>query len=228
MDIIPVIDIMNNNVVTAYKGNRSSYKTINSNLYNSTDPKIIINEIVKKYSPNIIYIADLDAINKNSVNHSLYKYILNKFPKIIFWVDSGLKKINLNKNYKNYYPIYCSEKSKGFELISDKFKRHICSYDYKKKLLGSKSIHRFIKSFPKKIIIMDLYKVGTLSKPNFYLAKRIIRKRYNNEYYIAGGMKSLLDIKNAKKIGAKGVLVSSMIHVNKLNKFTFKKERVSH
>ena len=44
-----------------------------------------------------------------------------------------------------------------------------------------------------------------------------IRKKYNNEYYIAGVIKSLLDIKYAKKIGAKGVLVASIIHINKLS-----------
>ena len=218
---------MNNNVVTAHKGDRGNYKKINSHLYNSTDPKKIINEIICKYSPNIIYIADLDAIIENNINHDLYRYLFSKYPKIIFWVDSGLKIINLRKNYKNYFPIYCSEKSKGFELLSQKFKYHICSYDYKKNLLGLKSIHRYVKSFPKKIIIMDLYKVGTLSKPNFGLAKTLIRKKYNNEYYIAGGIKSLLDIKYAKKIGAKGVLVASIIHINKLTKFTFIKERVS-
>ena len=37
----------------------------------------------------------------------------------------------------------------------------------------------------------------------------------------------ILDIKRAKKIGAKGVLVSSILHENKLNKLFIQKEKTS-
>ena len=60
MDIIPVIDILNNQVVRAIKGDRDNYQSINHKLYNSTDPRDIIDQIVKRYSPKILYIADLD------------------------------------------------------------------------------------------------------------------------------------------------------------------------
>ena len=72
MDIIPVIDILNNQVVRAVKGDRYNYKSINHSLYNSTDPRDIIDQIVRKYSPKILYIADLDAIMHDTVNFKLY------------------------------------------------------------------------------------------------------------------------------------------------------------
>ena len=62
MDIIPVLDIINNKVVKAIKGDRSKYASIDSKLYNSIEPIEIINQLSKRYSPHIIYIADLDAI----------------------------------------------------------------------------------------------------------------------------------------------------------------------
>ena len=102
MDIIPVIDILNNHVVTAIKGNRDDYQKINTKLYNSTEPIKIINQIINIYSPKIIYIADLDAIMTNQVNHLILGEILRKFPKVDFWIDSGLNSINLQKSYKNY------------------------------------------------------------------------------------------------------------------------------
>jgi len=72
MDIIPVIDILNNQVVRAIKGDRGNYESISYKLYNSTDPRDIIDQIVKRYSPKILYIADLDAIIHNNINPKLY------------------------------------------------------------------------------------------------------------------------------------------------------------
>ena len=223
MDIIPVIDILNNHVVKALKGNRQCYEPISTKLYNSTEPREIIYQIVAKYSPKIIYIADLNAIIENKVNHQFFQFIFKKYPNIDFWVDSGLNDIFLNRVYKNYVPIFCSENSKGYELLSRKYINHICSLDYKDRLLGAKPLHRLVRSLPKKVIMMDLLRIGGKLKPNFHLAKSFIRKTNNREFYIAGGVKSLLEIKQAKKLGAKGVLVSTIIHMNKLNKYSFLK-----
>ena len=73
---------------------------------------------------------------------------------------------------------------------------------------------------------MDLKQVGSNKKINFKLAKMFIRKN-NIKYYIAGGIKSIFDIKKAKQLGAEGVLVSSMIHRRKLTKNTIKKQKTS-
>ena len=227
MDIIPVIDILDNHVVTALKGDRYAYQKINIKLYNSTEPIKIINQIVGIYSPKIIYIADLDAIISDRVNHNILMKILKRFPKVDFWIDSGLNKINLDKNYNNYVPIFCSEKAKNFELISKKFKDYVCSIDYKNGIIGPKSIHRCIKTYPKKIIIMNLSRVGTKLKPNFHIVRKFITKKYKNEYYVAGGIRSMLDIKSAKLLGASGVLISSLLYMNKLRKFSFLKERAN-
>ena len=43
MDIIPVIDIFNGNVVTAIQGKRDSYHPVDLKLYNTIDPIEIIN-----------------------------------------------------------------------------------------------------------------------------------------------------------------------------------------
>ena len=84
MDIIPVLDILNNNVVKAIKGDRTKYEPINYKLYNSIEPIEIIYQLSKRYSPSIIYIADLDAISQKIVDHKLFNSILSMFPKIEF------------------------------------------------------------------------------------------------------------------------------------------------
>ena len=117
MDIIPVLDIMNNNVVKAIKGDRAKYEPINYKLYNTIKPIEIIYQLSKRYSPNIIYIADLDAISQKIVNHKLFNTILNIFPKIdlipiiqsvvddynnIYHAKSGIKILCIYENNKNY------------------------------------------------------------------------------------------------------------------------------
>ena len=226
MDIIPVIDILNNQVVRAIKGDRDNYESISYKLYNSTDPRDIIDQIVKRYSPKILYIADLDAIIHNNINPKLYDNILSSFPKIKFWVDSGLKEIKLKKKYRNYYPVFCSEKSKGYEFSSNKFNNCVCSFDFMEKYMGEKPIYRQQKASPSKIILMDLLQVGSKNNINYKLARRFIRNN-NQDYYIAGGIKSIFDIKRAKYFGASGVLVSTMIHQNKITKYMIQKAKTS-
>ena len=118
----------------------------------------------------------------------------------------------MNRVYKNYAPIFCSENSKGYELLSRKYINHICSLDYKDRLLGPKPLHR-LRSLPKKVIMMDLLRIGGKLKPNFHLAKSFIRKTNNREFYIAGGVKSLLEIKQAKKLGAKDHILFHLIYL---------------
>ena len=73
---------------------------------------------------------------------------------------------------------------------------------------------------------MDLLQVGSKNNINYKLAKRFIRKN-NHTYYIAGGIKSIFDIKRAKYFGASGVLISTMIHQNKITKNMIQKEKTS-
>jgi len=213
-------------VVKSIKGDRDNYESISYKLYNSTDPRDIIDQIAKRYSPKILYIADLDAIIHNNLNPKLYDNILSSFPKIKFWVDSGLKEIKLKKKYRNYCPVFCSEKSKGYEFSSNKFNNCVCSFDFMGKYMGEKPIYRQQKASPSKIILMDLLQVGSKNNINYKLARRFIRNN-NRDYYIAGGIKSIFDIKRAKYFGASGVLVSTMIHQNKITKYMIQKEKTS-
>ena len=226
MDIIPAIDILDNNVVKAIKGKRDKYRSINHKLYSTTNPRDIIYQIAKNYSPKIIYIADLDAIINNKMNNSFYIDIFSSFPKIIFWVDSGLNYIKLNKKYKNYQSVFCSERSQGYEMISNKFNKCVCSLDFMHKYLGKKFIYRHERANPSKVILMDMMQVGSNKKINYKLARKFIRNN-GKEYYIAGGIKNMFDINKAKKMGASGVLVSSMLHKNKLSKHIIQKEKTS-
>ena len=82
MDIIPVIDIFNGKVVTAIQGKRDSYQPVDLKLYNTIDPIEIINILIKRFKPSIIYIADLNGILYKDINTSMYDFIVRNNPKI--------------------------------------------------------------------------------------------------------------------------------------------------
>tara|TARA_B100000609_G_scaffold38919_1_gene29494 strand:+ start:1706 stop:2392 length:687 start_codon:yes stop_codon:yes gene_type:complete len=227
MEIIPVLDIYKNKVVTAIQGKRHEYKPINTKLYNSTDPLDIINSIKEKFKPEIIYIADLDAIIDNKASHKLLNSIIEKNPSIIFWVDSGLKIINLKRRYVNYNPIFCSEKSTGFDIKNIPSNKFVCSLDYNKKIMGNTILPKLHRYLPKKIILMDLSQVGSNEFLNFKILKKYSRYQKKYDLYVAGGIKNTLDIQRAKKLGVKGALVSSILYKQKLPKLFITKEKTS-
>ena len=102
----------------------------------------------------IIYIADLNAIIDNKASHRLLNSIIEKNPSIIFWVDSGLKIINLKRRYVNYNPIFCSEKSTGFDIKNIPSNKFVCSLDYNKKIMGNTILPKLHRYLPKKIILI--------------------------------------------------------------------------
>ena len=225
MDIIPVLDIYKKKVVTAVEGNRHSYKPIASKLYDSTDPKEIISTIKKRYKPSIIYIADLDAIIDKKVNSKIINDILTHFPEIDFWIDTGLNILELKKRYINYHPVFCTEKSVGFDIYTNNKKKYICSFDYKKRILGNVNLPKLLKYLPKKIILMDLEQVGSSKYLNFKMLRKYFRRSNRYDFYIAGGVKTTLDLYRAKSLGAKGVLVSSILKKDCLPRLLIQKRK---
>ena len=227
MDIIPVIDIFNDKVVTAIQGKRDSYKPIDLKLYNTIDPIEIINILIKKFKPKIIYLADLGGILHSRINYSLYEHILKNNQKVNFWIDAGKSNLSRFNNLNNFIDVFCSETSKGFDLNSRKNYHKVCSFDYNHKIIGNNFLVKQKKYLPKKIIIMDLNQVGSNKYLNFKILRRYIRFQKKYEFYIAGGVKSTFDIKRAESLGAKGVLVSTLLHKSKIAKLFITKEKTN-
>ena len=106
MNIIPVIDYLNGNVVLAKKGDRNEYMPVTSVLSSKSDINSIMSGILSLAEFKTIYIADLDGIENQQANLSLWSNISTQFPDIDFWIDLG-SSINLwepliNSNSKGY------------------------------------------------------------------------------------------------------------------------------
>ena len=221
MNIIPAIDLKKGKVVRAVGGDRDSYRPIDLVTTYSSNPITFVKALIIKYRPSTIYLADLDLLNDDGDNIDIIYKIANMFRNKIFWVDVGSKKIK-KLNIKNITPILCSESCEDIRLINYVYKNYIHSYDYKDRSLGTQYFKKLESSYKKKVIFMNISDVGNKKGPDFrYL--RGMPKFSSIEYYVGGGVNSILDIHKLSKMNISGVIVSSLLMRKKTSNYVIKK-----
>lgn len=227
MQIIPVLDIKNNQVVQAIKGERSNYQPIQSSLCSSSNPLEITRALINKTKAKTIYLADLDAIeNKKNIsdNFQLIRSLSQQFQDQSFWVDAGFdstEKIALWKNIPNLKPVIGTEShSKICQLLKVLTTDSILSLDFKDgHLLGPKLILDQAQHWPNEIILMSLDSVGSNKGPNFNLLSKFQSLHTKKRFYAAGGVRDQHDLELLKNSSVGGALIASALHNGNL---TFK------
>jgi len=221
MNIIPAIDLKKGKVVRAVQGDRASYKPMDLVTTYSSNPITFVKALIIKYKPSTIYLADLDLLDGDGNNIDIIYKIANMFRNKTFWVDVGAKKIK-KLNIKNITPILCSESCEDIRLINYIYKDHIHSYDYKDRSLGAKYFKKFESSYKKKVIFMNISDVGNKKGPDFRYLRGMLRFS-DKEYYVGGGVNSILDIHKLSKMNISGVIVSSLLTRKKTSNYLIKK-----
>ena len=90
MKLIPAIDLMGGAVVQAQGGTRQKYRPLHTELFPDSCAVRVIQTLLELLDIDIIYLADLDAINKQGSHHNLILDLCKQFPKIEFWLDAGI------------------------------------------------------------------------------------------------------------------------------------------
>ncbi|MBY8988232.1 MAG: hypothetical protein KGD61_07240, partial [Candidatus Lokiarchaeota archaeon] len=221
--------ILNSEAVHAIKGEREKYKPLRSVLVKSTDPVKIIKKVKNESLIHEVYIADLDAILRRKPNFSLLTKILN-IPEIKVLIDPGIILAKNILEYSNYglgSLILGLETIENLDVISDCLEivgshKTIVSIDmYKEVILTNvkeiknqhpiEIIEKIEELGVKKIILLDLYKVGQKigGVPPLYLK---IRKQFNGQILVGGGIKNIRDIELYKQHYFSGVLIGTALH----------------
>ena len=216
MEIIPVIDLLNGQVVHARFGNRKEYQPIKSQLCKSSDIFDIITSFLEIHPFEKIYIADLNALMLRGDHFILLKKVLDKFIEITFWIDGGFLLTDQLSNKNNFIPVLGSESftEKGLVKIKDMKKNEfILSLDFSSsKPLGPKELFNSPVSWPKNIIIMTLSHVGSNFGPAFDKLEYYCKKHTNKNVIAAGGIRNSSDLKLLKKTGVTQALIASALH----------------
>src|ERR1700757_3772798 len=91
MDVIPVIDIKNGEVVHAQGGHRSAYRPIQTKLSPTSAPAAVAAGLLRLAPFGQLYIAALDAIEGGAPNDAALDQIAAAAPGVELWVDNGIE-----------------------------------------------------------------------------------------------------------------------------------------
>ena len=227
--IVPVLDILDSKAVHAIKGERAKYKPLNLKLMKSSNPVEIVEFLNKEFNFKEFYIADLDAITKKNPNFKLLLKILDN-PSIQVMLDPGIinkddlltySKFKLNKL------ILGLETMENINVIKESLEifghnKIIISIDmYKEKIISnikqlkSQNILQVINTIEKfgvkEVILLDLFRVGQKigGIPPLYIE---IRKQFNGNILIGGGIKDFNDLLMYKDEEFSGILIATALY----------------
>jgi phosphoribosylformimino-5-aminoimidazole carboxamide ribotide isomerase len=228
LKVVPVIDILNGVAVHAVRGERGKYSPLKSILCKSIDP-VEVAKAFKDAGFSELYIADLDAIMRGRLNRDILRRV-NVETNLTIMVDAGVNTIG---KAHELLKLGASNIIIGTETLNDpKFieetlrmfgaDKIVISIDILEgEILSSSSIVKSYKPIEfakflegagvKRVIILDLRKVGSEEGPNINLAREVIEKT-NLEVYVGGGVRNITDLEEFKIIGVSKALIATALH----------------
>lgn len=216
MKIYPAIDLMNKRVVRLFKGKKERVK-----IYG--DPLKIAEEFAHYFSS--IHIVDLDgAFSGAPKNLDIAKLIIEN-THLNVEIGGGFRDF---KSIEEAYKIGVRNViigTRAFDLdflnkVVNEFKGITVSIDVKgnsvfvkgweeKEGISPKDAYRILKRFVRRFVYTSIESDGTLTG-----IKRIKKFWKDEEFIYAGGVSSINDIEELKKIGFSGVIVGKAIYEN--------------
>ena len=190
VEIIPVIDLKDGHVVHARCGNRSMYLPVNSPLCRSSDVFDVVGAFLSVFAFKTFYLADLNAITGQGDHKALINSILCAFPELIFWVDCGYQRHQVQP--ANYLPVLGSECYKPQQLaeLADFNKNFILSLDYGSNgPLGAGALFSHPDYWPDKVIVMTLDRVGSQQGADVGKLAGYCRDYPDTQFVAAGGIR---------------------------------------
>jgi phosphoribosylformimino-5-aminoimidazole carboxamide ribotide isomerase len=223
MDIIPVIDLARGEVVRARLGLRSTYLPIVTSLSPTSRPADVVAGFLSLYPFRTIYIADLDAIRRGGDHEATIAALSAAFPGVTFWVDAGVRTIveasTLLARHARVHLVLGAESLESLEPLRRLAgeERVLLSLDFDaERFLGPRALLEETASWPSRIIVMTLARVGSDIGPDLDRLAGIRRLAPGAKIYAAGGVRGRSDVQALAGMGVRGVLVASALHDGRL------------
>lgn len=233
MNVIPVIDILNGAAVHGIRGERKRYQPLKSVLCRSANRPLELASTFRSLGFSSLYLADLDAIMGKQANFYIYGQIVTQ-TSLDLMVDAGISDITkANEVLATDVPkiVVGTETLTSLDFLGQAVKtfggdKVVVSIDLKKGkvLSASEAIAQMdAVSFAqeleklgiKQVILLDLDRVGTEHGINLPLLKTIIDDT-GVKVLVGGGIRSLSELKQLRKLGVSGALVATILHNGKL------------
>lgn len=222
MEVIPVIDLKEGVVVHARMGIRSEYAPIKTPLSLTSKPNDVARGLLSIFPFKQFYVADLNAIENKGNNNAALRQLSLEFPDLVFWVDAGIADVHDAELWLAAglgHLVAGSETQRDSKLIRYlcRNERAILSLDFRgDAFLGPVSLLDDANTWPARIIVMSLARVGSASGPDMSRLKTIKSRVDNRQVYAAGGVRDANDLALLAHAGITGALVATSLHNGKL------------
>lgn len=228
MNLIPVIDLMRGQVVRARRGDRGSYRPIESRLCASSDPITVARVLRDHCDARQLYIADLDALTGGPSQVPLLRALQAALPQTDLWVDAGcadapaaealLKAVDAPSG--RLVPVLASESLRSRQAFEQAFGPagaprgdRVLSLDRRDGVpLDAAGCWSQPARWPTRVIAMTLEHVGTDAGPDLDTLASLRRLNPAVQLFGAGGIRDADDLDRASAAGASGWLVASALH----------------
>jgi phosphoribosylformimino-5-aminoimidazole carboxamide ribotide isomerase len=221
---IPVIDLKGGVVVRAQKGDRASYRPIESPLSPTSEPVDVVRGLLAVFPFSTLYVADLDAIERAGDNFPTLSRIRAEFPALRIWIDNGAADTAALEALIGPdlgVPVVGSESQRNGALIArhQESRRIVLSLDFRGDAFqGPEEILIEPTVWPRRIIVMTLARVGSGAGPDFARLGAIRSIAGDREIYAAGGVRDPADLRALKVAGAAGALIATALHERRVVK----------
>ncbi len=214
MHIIPVLDLMNGQVVHAERGQRHLYRPVHSPLCPLATVEAVVDAYMSIFPFDTLYVADLDAIRECGNNDAVLERLLLNYPGLTLWMDQG-RRSHAPGNHR-VRPVLGTETG----MLPDHLINHlhsspspVLSLDFSNgSLIGSSRMLEEPRYWPKDLILLDLSRVGSREGPDLDLLARVSAIAGKRNIYLGGGIHGPADLAAAEAAGAAGALIATALH----------------
>jgi len=229
MRIIPVLDILNKQVVHGIKGERKKYAPIQSKLTTSTNPLDVALAFKSQFPISELYIADLDAIlHQNFIFPYLNEIIrqtnlqlmldvgIDDLSNVQRLLRKGVTKVIIGtetlRSLSNLANIIAQISPEKLIISLDLKNGHIISKDEELKLISAlDAVQLFEELGVQELIVLELTKIGTETGVMTPTLQKILQNT-SIPIISGGGTRNITDIKRLREAGVSGILIATALH----------------
>jgi HisA/HisF family protein len=232
LNLIPVVDLLQGQVVRAVRGDRKAYRPIVSALCASSDPVTVARILCDHCAARQLYVADLDALQGGAVQIGVLTDLLKALPEIELWLDAGLADAAAGEALRKQLApfasrivlVFGSESLRSREALERCFEKNSAngaagepaaalSLDRRDgRRLDNAGCWDAVDLWPERLIVMTLERVGSGAGPDLETLQEVRRLAPKATVIGAGGIRSEEDLALAAAAGADAWLVASALH----------------
>ncbi|MEI8016803.1 MAG: HisA/HisF-related TIM barrel protein [Schlesneria sp.] len=228
MKVLPVLDVLNGQVVRGVAGRRENYRPIVSRLTSSSDPLSVARSVRDAFGLDQLYVADLDGILHQKPNLDLYRLLIADGFQLM--VDAGVHPsdavsiqgdsdlhvvvgLETCRSPEDLARIVACASNVTFSLDLQngipRFSEDASEWSRESNEIVCQVVQANVSS----IIVLDLSDVGMGTGGSTDSLCRFIRHEFPSVHLISGGgVRSRDDLLRLNKLGIDGVLVASALH----------------